>query len=227
MWQDELTHRRFTVHRLGGWGTVALVTAPSPSTLPVTPPPPAPALPTTTPVVVFLTTLEVMSLLVPVIMWWKVPIVVLGTKYWDGGYIVAHGVALPIILRPESLGPSSGQRLVDVVAFDVLGWITCWGHLSFIDSLAQQCLDAELSYLVVTVAALTVLISVLLAPVITVRLQQYLLNSACMDAVIHNHSAMDNMGIVSIYSHWENNCCWRNGDEHTFPSLRSSEELHI
>lgn len=65
-------------------------------------------------------------------------------------------------LRPESLGPSSGQRLVDVVAFDVLGWITCWGHLCFIDSLAQQCLDAELSYLVVTVAALTVLISVLL-----------------------------------------------------------------
>lgn len=89
------------MHGLRGWGTITWVTTPPPSALPLSPVLSAPALPTTSLVVVSTTSLKVMSLLVPAKLWWEIPIVVWGTKHWDGGYIVAHGVVLLIVLLKE------------------------------------------------------------------------------------------------------------------------------
>lgn len=83
-----------------------------------------------------------MSLVVPIKVRLEVSVVVWSTKYRDGGYIVAHGVTLLIILCwPEGMRPTNRKWLVDIEVF-FLWWVMRWRNLGFIDALAQQCLDA-------------------------------------------------------------------------------------
>lgn len=86
------------MHRLRDWSTIAWVPSPPTMALSLSPPRPAPPPPASTLIVVSTTSPKELSLVASVILWWKVAVVVWGTKHWDGGYIVAHWVVLLIVL---------------------------------------------------------------------------------------------------------------------------------